>query len=98
MANPKSKISRFFAYWRESFNTSQEAYDMILYVIFLFSVGFALACELAGFNVTGLEIISDPMTQKISLLFAILVFILILFWLPFRRHEAQEREHSKVIG
>ncbi len=97
MDKPKSKISRFFAYWRESLSASQEANDMILYVIFLFSVGFALVCELAGFKVPGSGFISDPMIQKISLLVAILIFVWILFWLPFRRHEVQEKKHSEAI-
>jgi hypothetical protein len=98
MAKPKSKIWRFIAYWRESISASQEANDMILYVIFLISVGLALVCELAGFQVPGLQLISDPITQKITLLVALLIFLWILFWLPFRRHEAQEREHSESDG
>jgi hypothetical protein len=67
---------------------------MILYIVFLLSVGFALACALAGFHIPELELISDPMTQKISLLIAILLFVWILIWLPFKRHEVHEKEHT----
>jgi hypothetical protein len=94
MDKPKSTASRFIAYWRESLNKSQEANDMILYVVFMLSVGFALACAIAGFQIPSLELISDPLTQKLSLLVAILIFVWILFWLPFRRHEMQEKEHE----
>ncbi len=70
---------------------------MILYVVFMVSVGFALACALAGFHIPELEIISDPLTQKISLLVAILIFVWILVWLPFRRHEMLQKEHVEEI-
>jgi len=99
MSKPKSNfINRFVAYWRESLEKSQEVNDLILYVALLVSAGLALACALAGFNIPGLQLFSDPLMQKITTLVAILLFIWLLIWLPFRRHEIQQAEHDKKIG
>jgi len=71
---------------------------MILYIVFLISVGIALVSKLAGFSIPGLQFISDPLTQKISLLVAILIFVWILIWLPFRRHEEAELKFQEEIN
>ena len=70
---------------------------MILYVVFILSVGVALAAELAGFKIPGLEFFSDPLTQKISIFIAILTFVWILIWLPFRRHQAESNKYAEQI-
>lgn len=92
-----SKLKRFLAYWRESVAQCQEVHDMIIYVVFILSVGVALAAELAGFKIPGLEFFSDPLTQKISIFIAILTFVWILIWLPFRRHQAESNKHAEQI-
>jgi len=70
---------------------------MILYVVFMLAVGFALASELAGFTIPSLEFLADPLTQKLSLLLAIFIFVWLLLWLPFRRHEAEKKIQAEEM-
>src|ERR1035437_10335365 len=84
-----SIIKRFVAYWDSTTKGTKGQYEMIIRII----TGAAACIAGLGFTLN-----VHPVIKFLSLSVATILALRAVFWLPFKRHEAQEQRHQEEIA
>jgi uncharacterized Zn ribbon protein len=90
-----SAIKRFWRYWCENFETAKGGFDMSALIATAMLAASCVLCKLVNFESSIKGFIANPKFADACEIAAIIVFLGWCFlWLPFQRHEAQQKEHQ----
>jgi type VI protein secretion system component VasK len=91
-------LKRYRAYWQESFKKAREAHAMTNAILAAIFAVVAVTGQLLNIDSGALRVISSPITHWISVSAAVLLIVLLLLWVPFARHEDEQRQFAAKMA
>ena len=93
-----SAIKRFWRYWCGNFKTVKGGFDLTALIVTVMLAAGCVTCKLVNFQSPIKGYIASYKLADGCGIAAIIVFLEWCFlWLPFRRHEAQQKAHKAEI-
>jgi hypothetical protein len=90
-------MRRFWAYWKENLQAGKEKHEWSVFVIAFIVLVLSGAGRIIGFNIGHSETATHDTLGIAEILSGVYCGAWVLLWLPFKRHEAQERERDEKV-